>query len=94
MATQSIEIGLVGDQRPQFGLLLERGGKRIERLGIIAGQRPVARQVVVQERFVGILTNRSFERVDSLGEPIGSSEMGCWGTRTARFSRLLLRRGY
>ena len=65
------KVRLLGDERSKVGIELERGREGVERLGAIAGQAPVAGQVIVQQGLVGMLAQGAFERVDRLGEPIG-----------------------
>ena len=64
MAPESVEILLLGDERAEVRVEVQRGRQGVERLRAVAGQAPVARQVIVQEGFVGVLASaRSSESI-------------------------------
>ena len=51
---------------------LQGAGQVLEGQRAVAGEAPVAGQVVVQDRFAGVDSNGPFERFDRLGELAGA----------------------
>lgn len=72
MVAEGLEIRLVGDAVEEAGVEVQGRAKLVEGPGRIAGEGPVAGEIVVEEGLLGVLAAGSQEGVDRLGETVGA----------------------
>ena len=83
VSPESVEVGLLGDRGSKVGVEVEGGGELVERLGDVAREAPVARQVVVQQGGFGVVPDGPAEGVDGLSQAMGPLVAPAEGHRDA-----------